>query len=402
MTNNTNRQAPVLRFKGFSDDWEQRKLNDIGNFYYGKSAPKWSVTNNGGIPCIRYGELYTKYSTKIDKILSFTSIDKDKLKFSSGHEVLIPRVGEEPLDFAKHASWLSVPNVAIGEMITVFNTKEDPLFIANYLRAKYIVKFAKFVEGGNVSNLYFDRYKYTNIFIPTKKEERSVSKLIYKINKLISLQQRKLNDLEQIKQALEDYIFPDNNENRKLIFNKNKWKHKKIKDIFEERNIRDGKENLLTVSISKGVVPFNSMKREINSSSDKSNYKVVKIGDIAYNSMRMWQGACGVSKYDGIVSPAYTVIRAKEHENALFYFYYFKNERMKFIFQKNSQGLTSDTWNLKFPLLKRITVLTPENEKEQIRVSKLFNKVSLIVKQTGKEIAYLNLVKKFLLQKMFF
>ena len=208
--------------------------------------------------------------------------------------------------------------------------------------------------------------------------------------------------MEQIKQALEDYIFPDNNENRKLIFNKNKWKHKKIKDIFEERNIRDGKENLLTVSISKGVVPFNSMKREINSSSDKSNYKVVKIGDIAYNSMRMWQGACGVSKYDGIVSPAYTVIRAKEHENALFYFYYFKNERMKFIFQKNSQGLTSDTWNLKFPLLKRITVLTPENEKEQIRVSKLFNKVSLIVKQTGKEIAYLNLVKKFLLQKMFF
>ncbi|EEJ72047.1 restriction endonuclease subunit S [Lactobacillus ultunensis] len=236
----------------------------------------------------------------------------------------------------------------------------------------------------------------------SKKEQEKIGILLSYVEKLILLQQRKLNDLEQIKQALEDYIFPDNNENRKLIFNKNKWKHKKIKDIFEERNIRDGKENLLTVSISKGVVPFNSMKREINSSSDKSNYKVVKIGDIAYNSMRMWQGACGVSKYDGIVSPAYTVIRAKEHENALFYFYYFKNERMKFIFQKNSQGLTSDTWNLKFPLLKRITVLTPENEKEQIRVSKLFNKVSLIVKQTGKEIAYLNLVKKFLLQKMFF
>lgn len=138
MTKSDDKRVPVLRFKGFTDEWEQRKFTELGKLYYGKSAPKWSVVEKGGTPCIRYGELYTKYSSKIDNVYSHTSIDKSKLKFSTGNELLIPRVGEEPLDFAKHTSWLSIPNVAIGEMITVLKTKENPLFLANYLRAKYV------------------------------------------------------------------------------------------------------------------------------------------------------------------------------------------------------------------------------------------------------------------------
>ncbi|WP_236697264.1 restriction endonuclease subunit S [Lactobacillus gallinarum] len=187
--------------------WEQRKFTELGKLYYGKSAPKWSVVEKGGTPCIRYGELYTKYSSKIDNVYSHTSIDKSKLKFSTGNELLIPRVGEEPLDFAKHTSWLSIPNVAIGEMITVLKTKENPLFLANYLRAKYVFKFARLVEGGNVSNLYFERYEDTNILIPSKNEQQNISKLILKIDKLITLQQRKLKLLRTLKSGLSFKLF---------------------------------------------------------------------------------------------------------------------------------------------------------------------------------------------------
>ncbi|MGM8147420.1 restriction endonuclease subunit S, partial [Enterococcus faecalis] len=94
------KKSPQLRFKGFTDDWEERKLGEVGYFYYGKSAPKWSVTEDAETPCVRYGELYTKYGAKISNIYSHTNINPKNLKFSTGNEVLVPRVGENPLDFS--------------------------------------------------------------------------------------------------------------------------------------------------------------------------------------------------------------------------------------------------------------------------------------------------------------
>jgi type I restriction enzyme S subunit len=104
----------------------------------------------------------------------------------------------------------------------------------------------------------------------------------------------------------------------------------------------------------------------------------VKKGDIAYNSMRMWQGASGYSRYDGIVSPAYTVISPKDNINAKFISYAFKKTEMLQIFQRNSQGLTSDTWNLKFPALSTINLMIPKYN-EQIKVSILFEKLDHLI-----------------------
>ena len=95
---NEEKKVPAIRFKGFTDDWEQRKFDDWGTFYYGHSCPKWSVTDDATIPCIRYGELYTKFGCKIDKVFSHTNIPAENLHFSTGKEVLIPRVGEDPWD----------------------------------------------------------------------------------------------------------------------------------------------------------------------------------------------------------------------------------------------------------------------------------------------------------------
>ena len=76
--------------------------------------------------------------------------------------------------------------------------------------------------------------------------------------------------------------------------------------------------------------------------------------------MRMWQGACGVSTLDGIVSPAYTVLYVsdKTKHEPRFWAYQFKDVRMLRLFQRNSQGLTSDTWNLKYDKFSKISVQT--------------------------------------------
>ena len=116
-----------------------------------------------------------------------------------------------------------------------------------------------------------------------------------------------------------------------------------------------------------GVMQRSEIEGKDNSSEDKSNYKVVRKGDMVYNSMRMWQGANGVSSYDGIVSPAYTVLTAKVPICNEYFAALFKNYKLINEFRKNSQGMTSDTWNLKYPQIETIKVYLPEvAEQEEV------------------------------------
>ena len=199
-------RKPKRRFAGFTDDWKQGTVGEYGYFYYGKSAPKWSVTKDAIIPCVRYGELYTKFGAKIDKVYSYTNISKENLKFSTGNEVLVPRVGEDPLDFA-NCSWLSIPNVAIGEMISVYNTEENPLFISYYFNSQLRHAFAKRVEGGNVSNLYFTYLENITISIPNKEEQDTIANFLESLDSVVEYHQHKLEKLKNIKQAYLNEMF---------------------------------------------------------------------------------------------------------------------------------------------------------------------------------------------------
>lgn len=140
-----------------------------------------------------------------------------------------------------------------------------------------------------------------------------------------------------------------------------------------------------------------------NSNSDKSNYKVVKVGDIAYNSMRMWQGASGYSPYEGIVSPAYTVIIPQEGIYSPFFAYLFKNENIINTFRLHSQGLTSDTWNLKFPAFSKIEVLFPEDAemKEQQKIASYFTSLDRQITLHSQRLEKLKQIKAACLDKMF-
>ena len=200
------KKKPEIRFKGFTDDWEQRKLDEWGTFYYGRSCPKWSVTEEAIIPCIRYGELYTKFGAKIDKVYSYTNMPPDNLRFSKGTEILIPRVGEEPMDY-NHCTWLSMPNVAIGEMISVFNTDNNPFFTATMFNATLQNEFAKRVEGGSVTNLYFEKLKNIEVAFPSIDEQVQIGDYFQSLDQLITLHQRKLEKLKKMKKAMLEKMF---------------------------------------------------------------------------------------------------------------------------------------------------------------------------------------------------
>ena len=160
---------------------------------------------------------------------------------------------------------------------------------------------------------------------------------------------------------------------KKAFDTSGEWKTVKLGHIFKERTERaKGNETLLAVTISNGVQRRDEIDLKDNSSDDKSNYKCVYIGDIAYNTMRMWQGANGISPCDGIVSPAYTVLMPKQEINNGYFAALFKSANLINEFRKNSQGMTSDTWNLKYPQIETIKVQIP-SVSEQDKVSEMFS-----------------------------
>lgn len=166
----------------------------------------------------------------------------------------------------------------------------------------------------------------------------------------------------------------------------------RIGDIYTERSQRGaGDMELLSVTMNDGVMPRSEIEGKDNSSEDKSNYKVVCKGDMVYNSMRMWQGANGVSNYDGIVSPAYTVLMPTEEIDNQYFAALFKTSNLINEFRKNSQGLTSDTWNLKYPQIRPIRLYIPSLQ-EQNKISSF---IGTLEERIGKQRQLVDSLKKY-------
>lgn len=330
----------------------------------------------------------------------YTLLKKGELSYNHGNSKLAPFGTVFMLD--------SYSEALVPKVYHSFKTGKDiePYFVELYFHTKKVdFQLRKYISSSarmdGLLNITYNWFKQIKIFVPKMNEQNKLKKIFLILNKYISLQQRKAQQLKLLKKAMLQDIFPNTQGIRQIKLSNNIWVEKRMVDIFKEKNIRSKNGELLSVSISKGIYPFSNSERKNNSSTNKSNYKKVTPGDIAYNSMRMWQGALGVSKYNGIVSPAYTVMATKEKENPLFYYYYFKNTRMMFNFRQHSQGLTSDTWNLKFPLLKKIAIQIPINKNEEEKIIKLFESIDIAITSIELKIEKLKAVKQFLLQNMF-
>ena len=129
-------------------------------------------------------------------------------------------------------------------------------------------------------------------------------------------------------------------------------------------------EPLLSVTISRGVLRqsdllANSGKKD-SSNLDRSKYKLVEPGDIAYNKMRAWQGAIGLSQHRGIVSPAYVVIRPRR-DSGTYLHHLLRTPRFAKEAERWSYGITSDQWSLRPEHFKMITFpVPPVNEQAAI------------------------------------
>jgi len=385
--------VPKLRFNGFDDGWQDTTLNDIATFTKGKDISKNDISDEG-IECVRYGELYTKYGELIYDIDSKTNLNKNELILSNKNDILIPCSGETAIDLAT-ASCIQKENVAIGGDITIIQTNQYAPFITYYLNQKKN-EIARFAQGVSIVHLYSKDFKALKMKIPSINEQKKIISLLEIITNKEQLLKQKYQYYQNFKKYLMQQIFA-----QKLRFDfDDEWRTVKIKDIFDERSEK-GFDNLelLSVTLNDGVIKRSEIESKDNSNDNKSNYKHVLPEDIVYNSMRMWQGASGVSSYEGIVSPAYTILIPK-NVYSKFFGYYFKTHEMIHQFKKYSQGLTSDTWNLKYPLISEIKLKIPSFD-EQKEITKVFETIDVKINMLQNNIGEVATFKKGLLQQMF-
>ena len=255
------------------------------------------------------------------------------------------------------------------------------------------------VRMDGLLNISYDEYMSVVIYLPAYAEQKHIADFLEKLDMRIAKQEQLIEALKKYKRGLLSQLISGKQGFRQ----KQGWNIVKLGDIFTERNEKaNGGEELLAVTINAGVQKRSEIDLKDNSSDDKSNYKRVKIGDIAYNTMRMWQGASGASSYDGIVSPAYTVITPihPQQINILFWAQYFKYEPLVKTFQKFSQGLTSDTWNLKFPQFSEIKVLCPSYD-EQNLIATLLVSFELRIKLEEEKLEQINRMRASLNAQLF-
>ena len=324
---------PKIRFKGFTEPWEQRKLGEIVDICSGRD---YKHLEEGDIPVYGTGG----YMLSVSEALSN---EKDAIGIGRKGTIDKPYILKAPF-------W------------TV-----DTLFYC-IPREKYHLDFAYDIfqnidwrlmdESTGVPSLSKTAINAVNVLVPNEEEQLKIGEYFRTLDHLITLHQRK-------------YF---------IIYNKLiTWEQRKLGEVLKERTERaKGDEELLSVTIANGVIRQIDSEKRNTASEDRSNYKIVKKGDVPYNSMRMWQGAVGNSKYNGIVSPAYTILTPTSEANGKFFMELFKKKSTLQIFQRWSQGLTSDTWNLKYPILSSIQFAIPSVE-EQEKIAEYFSSLDHLI-----------------------
>lgn len=278
-----------------------------------------------------------------------------------------------------------------------------PYFVYMYLCSDKVQRTYKKIKTGlSMPQLSLAQIRDTNIPVVSFPEQQKIADFLSTIDTVIEKQKATIGAWEERKKGVMQKLF-----SQEVRFKADDgsefpdWEEKKLGDVFVEQTERaKGGEALLSVTIAQGIVRQSETDKRNIASENKSNYKVVKKNDLAYNTMRMWQGAEGVSEYDGIVSPAYTVVTVLDGNNSYFFETIFKQTFMLQTFQRYSQGLTSDTWNLKFPAFSEIKCFVP-CEDEQNKIVECVHVFDDVIEKQKATLAAWEELKKGLLQQMF-
>jgi len=253
----SNNLKPKIRFKGFTDTWEQRKLLDVAYYKNGK-AHENDINENG-----KYIVVNSKFVSTNGEVRKYSNKQNEPLNKNDIAFVLsdVPNGKAIAKTFVVDKSGKYTLNQRIAGITPYYNI--NPKYLAITMnRNKYFLQFDDGVKQTNLS--LNDMQKYENYY-PTKREQDKLGYIFDNIDNLITLHQRKYDKLVDIKKALLEKMFPKNNSNIPEI------RFKGFTDTWEQRKLADFGKATGGVSIESEFIK-------------DGKYKVISIGSYSENS----------------------------------------------------------------------------------------------------------------------
>lgn len=393
VTKNSEKRVPALRFKGFTNDWEQRKLGTAIKIIKDKNKNQhsyraFSISNIKGF--IAQDEQFGKDNT-------YSKTDK-----STNYIV-------KPGMFAYNPARINVGSIAyqnqtepvlVSSLYEIFqtNSKIDDSFLMNWFKTSLFNRQIKRLEEGGVRQYFFiDKMKETEIKLPSISEQNQISKLLQLVNKNLDLQQRKLKDIQLLKKA---YL--------KAIFKSNKSTYK-LKDIADYRRGSfpqpygnpkwyggDGSLPFVQViDVAKNLRLYNSTKQRISRLAQSKSVFVPK-GSILI-TLQGSIGKVAITQYDAFVDRTLLIISNLKKDVDKYYFAYALQDK----FNEEKRKAPGGT-------IKTITKNALSEFQIKLPKKDIQKKQSSILQKIDKDIYIINLklselskFKQFLLQNMF-
>ena len=198
---------PEIRFKGFTHTWEQRELRTAATFSKGSGYSKNDLKENG-TPIILYGRLYTKYETVISDVDTFVDVQPNSV-YSTGHEVIVPASGETAEDISR-ASFVAKSGILLGGDLNIIVPDDyiNPVFLALTIsNGNQQKELSKRAQGKSVVHIHNSDLENVVLLYPRYEEQEKIGEYFSKLDTLITLHQRKLEKLRQIKKSMLEKMF---------------------------------------------------------------------------------------------------------------------------------------------------------------------------------------------------
>ncbi len=385
------RKIPAVRFKGFEDDWEQRKLNDVAKFSKGNGYSKGDLIE-AGTPIILYGRLYTKYETTISDVDTFV-VAKDGSVYSKGGEVIVPASGETAEDIARAAT-VDKPGILLGGDLNVVMPNEEinSAFLAiSISNGSSQRELAKKAQGKSVVHIHNEEIRNLVVPFPTKAEQNKIVDYFANLDSLITLHQRKLEKLQLVKKSMLEKMFPKNGSKIPEIRFEgfaDDWEQRKLGEVTQKfKSGNSLKADKISESGAYPVYGGNGLRGYTSTYNHEGEFALIGR-----------QGAlCGNMNY--FIGKAYftehaVAVEADENNNTRFMYYMLDTMNLgQYSDQSAQPGLAVNK-------LIKLENMFPKKE-EQIKIENYFQSIDHLITLHQRKLEKMKSFKKSLLEKLF-
>ena len=402
---------PKIRFKGYTEDWEQRKLDDVAEFSKGSGYSKGDLIESG-TPIILYGRLYTKYETIISDVDTFVEA-KDGSVYSKGGEVIVPASGETAEDIARAAS-VDKSGILLGGDLNVVMPNEDinSAFLAiSISNGSSQRELARKAQGKSVVHIHNEEIRNLIVPFPTKAEQNKIENYFADFDNLITLHQRKCDETKKLKKCMLQKMFPKEGEKvPEIRFSgfTGDWKQRKLGDVAEiigggtpKTSINDywdGEINWYAPAEIGNLIYVSSSQRKITKLGlNKSSAKILPVGTVLFTS-RAGIGKTAILACEGCTNQGFqSIVPRKGMLDS--YFIFVRTEELKRYAETVGAGSTFVEVSGK--QMMDIELMLPITIEEKQTIGNYFAEIDSLITFHHQKCDELKNIKKFMLQNMF-